>query len=316
MLSCPWRPSRRAFLQGVALAPLVGASMAGSPVRAQARSRSPLVLFSKHLPDLGWADLGAAVRRAGFDGVDLTVRGGGHVLPARVADDLPRAVAAIRDAGSTVTMLTTELTQPGDPTARAVLQTARTVGVPLLKAGYYRYAFADVRQELSAATEAFAALVAMAAEAGVVLAYHNHAGYIGAPVWDALQMLASLPPHATGLYFDVRHAAVEGGVAGWRVATQMAAPRLRMLGIKDCYWEKRADGRWRVVDCPLGDGMVDWPLFCEEIARTGFAGPMSLHLEYETGGRTRVEKTEAALEAAARDRARLERYVRDAAAPG
>src|SRR5262245_15925325 len=35
--------------------------------------------FSKHLPDLGWSDLGKAVKDAGFDGVDLTVRAGGHV---------------------------------------------------------------------------------------------------------------------------------------------------------------------------------------------------------------------------------------------
>src|SRR5215213_6799677 len=44
---------------------------------------SPIVMFSKHLAELAWADLGQAVRQAGFDGVDLTVRPGGHVLPAR-----------------------------------------------------------------------------------------------------------------------------------------------------------------------------------------------------------------------------------------
>jgi hypothetical protein len=72
-----------------------------------------------------------------------------------VTEDLPRAVAAIRDGGSQVAMLTTGLTRPDDPAARATLQAARAVGVPRLKAGYYRYAFADVRRELAEATTKF-----------------------------------------------------------------------------------------------------------------------------------------------------------------
>jgi sugar phosphate isomerase/epimerase len=182
---------------------------------------------------------------------------------------------------------------------------ARGVDVRLLKAGYYRYAFADVRKELAEATTQFRGLVQLAAEAGVVLAYHNHSGYIGAPVWDALGMIAGLPAGATGLYFDVRHATVEGGEAGWRVATQMAAPHLRMLAAKDFYWDKGRDGRWRVVDCPIGEGMVDWKTFAAEIRKAGFTGPISLHVEYEPGGRTPAEKTDRMREAAARDRARL-----------
>ena len=277
----------------------------GQGTIAMAGPGCPVLFFSKHLPDLGWRDLGSAVRQAGFDGVDLTVRRGGHVLPPTVTEDLPRAVAAIRDAGSTVMMLTTEITQPGDATAGPVLQAARACDVRRLKAGYYRYAFADVKRELAEATDAFRGLVGMAAKAGVLLAYHNHSGYIGGPVWDALQMIQGLPAEATGLYFDVRHATVEGGEAGWRVALQRAVPHLRMLAVKDFYWEKRPDGRWRVVDCPLGEGMVDWKTFAAEIRAAGYSGPISLHLEYEMGGRTPVEKREAVLEAAVRDRARL-----------
>lgn len=283
----------RAGSQGIASG---GVSVAGP--------QSPILLFSKHLPDLAWGDLGAAVRKAGFDGVDLTVRPAGHVLPERVADDLPRAVAAIRDAGSFVGMLTTGLTQP-DATARAVMQAARTVDVPRLKAGYYRYAFADVKRELAEATKSFRGLVAMAGEAGVLLAYHNHSGYVGAPIWDALRMIDGLPLTATGIYFDVRHATVEGGEAGWRVALQMAAPHLRMLAMKDFYWDKSRDGRWRVVDCPIGEGMVDWKTYRTELQSAGFSGPISLHVEYDPGGRTPVEKRDRMLEAMVRDRTRL-----------
>ena len=143
---------------GAALAPHASRLAAAQSTVSIAGPVSPVLMFSKHLPDLGWRDLGAAVREAGFDGVDLTVRPEGHVLPARVAEDLPRAVAAIRDGGSHVGMLTTALTNPSDPTARAVLQAAAATDVRRLKAGYYRYAFADVKQELEAAAAAFPGL--------------------------------------------------------------------------------------------------------------------------------------------------------------
>jgi sugar phosphate isomerase/epimerase len=32
--------------------------------------------------------------------------------------------------------------------------------------------------------------------------------------------------------------------------------------------------------CPLGEGMVDWPLFFHILAEARFTGPASIHLEY------------------------------------
>jgi hypothetical protein len=70
---------------------------AALPFAARAASgRPPLCLFSKHLPKLNYAELASTVKQIGFEGVDLTVRPGGHVLPERAAEDLPRAVEAIR----------------------------------------------------------------------------------------------------------------------------------------------------------------------------------------------------------------------------
>jgi sugar phosphate isomerase/epimerase len=51
--------------------------------------------------------------------------------------------------------------------------------------------------------------------------------------------------------------------------------------------------------------MVDWKAFGAELRAARFSGPMSLHIEYEPGGRTPVEKTERMLAAAVRDRTRL-----------
>ena len=100
---------------------------------------SPLCFFSKHLPELDWTELGRAVKTAGFDGVDLTVRAKGHVLPERAAADLPRAIDAIKAQGVSVPMVTTELTSASDPAAKPLLQAAAKSGVRFFKTGYWRY---------------------------------------------------------------------------------------------------------------------------------------------------------------------------------
>jgi sugar phosphate isomerase/epimerase len=55
-----------------------------------------------------------------------------------------------------------------------------------------------------------------------------------------------------------------------------------MSAIKDFYWEKR-DGKWRVKWVPLGEGMVPWADIYSAYAKSGFTGPLSLHLEYPGG---------------------------------
>lgn len=58
-----------------------------------------LCLFSIPVPEMNWRQLAQSARSAGFGGIDLTVRKGGHVLPEKVARDLPKAVAEIRAEG-------------------------------------------------------------------------------------------------------------------------------------------------------------------------------------------------------------------------
>ena len=292
--------SRRRFLSVAA-----GGTAGALAARAGAPSGFPgtICLFSKHLPDLLARELGRAVAALGFGGVDLTVRPGGHVVPERAALDLPPFLAAVREQGLEVPMITTGLLSAADPTARPILETAGRHRVSFFKPGYYRYAFVDVRQELESAAADLRGLAALAAECGIQLGYHNHAGYLGGPVWDVARVIEGLDPRWVGYYFDVRHAVVEGGDGGWRAALNLVAPRLKMVAVKDFFWEKGPQG-WRQRNCPLGQGMVDWPAFFAALARGGFHGPVSLHLEYDIPGEARA-KQENTLAAAARDLAFL-----------
>ena len=282
------RLSRRRFLQvssAVAWAGAVPASRRsqGRPL-ADGRFRGILCLFSKAVPQLVWQELAQSAKRAGFDGIDLTVRTGGHVSPERAAEDLPKAVSAIRGEGLEVPMITTELVTADDPTAVPILSTAGNLSIPFLKPGYYHYKFLDVRKELEQAGSQFRGLVDLAQKYRVQVGYHNHAGFIGAPVWDVAPVMDTLDPKWAGYYFDLEHATIEGGMGGWRIAANLVMPRMKMMAVKDFYWQKTRTGGWRETNCPLGEGMCHYKDFLRMAAEAGFHGPISLHVEYSIPG--------------------------------
>jgi sugar phosphate isomerase/epimerase len=315
--------SRRRFLEAATAAACGAAVVSPSAARRAPRPealedaprRGPcagkLCFFSKPVPDMDWRRLARSAKRLGFDGLDLTVRPGGHVLPERADVDLPRAVATIREEGLDVPMITTALTSADEPTARPLLSTASRLGIPFFKAGYYLYESADVRGDLERAGGEFRRLTGLAAECGIQVGYHNHSAYIGAALWDAASFIEPLDPRWAGYYFDPRHAVAEGGAGAWKTALHLVASRLKMVAVKDFFWQKTAGG-WQDTNCPLGEGMVDWRYVFEALSGSGFEGPISLHLEYEVAGATTAAREENVLAATGRDLAFLKARLGEA----
>lgn len=304
--------ARREFLKA-AVATSAAAMVASQARPAPAAITSKLCFFSKPLPQMNWQRLAESVGRVGYGGIDLTVRPGGHVLPERVTEDLPRAVAAIRAAGLDVPMITTGLTSANDPAAQPTLAAAGKLGIQFYKPGYYKYAFKDARAEVEQMARDFRPLAELGRQHKMQVGFHNHAGYIGAAIWDIAPMIESMDRQWVGYYFDPRHATVEGGDAGWRLALQLVTPRLKMIAVKDFLWEKTAKG-WRQQNCPLGEGMVNWNHFFKALAAANFAGPISVHLEYEIAGKTPAEKEDNTLVAAERDLKFVKARIQEAVA--
>lgn len=308
-------PTRRQFVQVTAAASAATVLRTRGILGADDGYRGTLCFFSKHLPRMDGRALGRSLKTLGFGGVDLTVRPKGHVEPARVTQDLPVFVDGIRKEGLAVPMITTELTSDADPAARPTLETAAALKVPYFKTGYYYYAFVDARKEIEAAAAKLRGLAALSARHGVHLGFHNHAGYIGGGIWDIVGVMDTLDPKTAGYYFDVRHAVVEGGDGGWRSAFSVAAPRLSMIALKDFFWEKTAAG-WRQVSCPMGEGMVNWKAYFAMLAKAGFHGPTSLHLEYDVPGATPDAVETNTLAAAAKDLAFVKARIAEAYGAG
>ena len=99
-----------------------------------------LMLFSKHLGGLSVAEAGRTIADLGFEGVDLTVRPRGHVLPQNARAEIVGAVRTLADMGLAVPLITTGITAADEPYAVDIFETAAEAGVPNLKLGYWRYA--------------------------------------------------------------------------------------------------------------------------------------------------------------------------------
>jgi sugar phosphate isomerase/epimerase len=270
--------TRRTF----AMAPFAYAALA-----QPAHTRTTYCLFSKHVH---WLPVGEAARLAkshGYDGLDLTVRPGGHVEPERVEDDLPAAMEAARGGGSSVPMLTTGIRDAGSAHAERILKTMKAIGIRHYRWGGFRY---DLKRPLPPQLAVFkkqvSELAAMNRQFGVCAMYHTHSGIgqVGASMWDLAQLLEGEDPEAVSVNYDIGHATVEGGFGGWIHSARLLAPRMRGVALKDFLWRKNARGEWRPAWCPAGEGMVDFAQFFGILKESGFVGPLQVHLEYPMGG--------------------------------
>lgn len=277
--------SRRAFIaRGTALgaalplAAVGGLEAAGrhtQPVAAQ-----PITVFTKHLQWLDYEALAEVVAETGFDGLDLTVRPGGHVVPERVAEDLPRAIRAARDAGLVVPMITTAINDSRHPHTEPILRAASAEGVGFYRMGYLSYPDdVPVAEALERIRPRLRDLAYVNERFGMHGGYQNHAGVrVGGPVWDLYLLLRDLDPRWIGVQYDIRHATVEGGNS-WPLGLRLLAPHVRTTDIKDFHWVKNED-RWVIRNVPLGEGMVDFRRYFEMVRQLGISGPISVHYEY------------------------------------
>ena len=240
---------------------LLGTGALGSSVLHATPPMPLLCLFSKILSKVGYSELGEIVKQFGFDGIDLTIRPGGHVEPRLSSVDLVRAFESVAGAGLECPMITTALTSPLDPGALAVIAISGRTHIPLFRVGEWRESTPLYRREI-------AGLISIGSRYGMAMALHNYTGEnSGETDWNVAETLAGLDPRWAGAYFDPIHHGQE-----WESALRPLLPRLKAVAIKDFL----ADGS----PCPLGEGVMDWHKFFSLLERAQFGGVYSLRVEY------------------------------------
>lgn len=273
---------RRHFLGSMTVATLapnaLGSALFGES-KPEARKIPPLCVFSKHLQFMKVPEMAKVCRSLGLDGIDLTVRDGGHVATETVASALPQAVEEIRAEGLEVPMITTLFCSSGDTGFRQVVETAARCGIGFIRIGNHKYNREEaVETQLQRISDGLRVMARIAQEAGIALGYHNHSGInnVGAPLWDLHRLFSDNQPESLGSNLDAAHALVESPLGNWRIAVRLLASRVHMVSLKDFRFTGNYP-QW----CSLGKGVLDVPAFLKLLREEAhFTGPISLHFEH------------------------------------
>ena len=273
---------RRKFIKEMAfaVAAIPFSNVMASTERVQKPKSYPINFFTKPLDKYGPDFLMDTLRMAGVDGLDLTLRPKGCVVPEKVEDDLPKIVELAKKKGLILEMMVSNITTLSDPFAERVLTTAAKNGIKHYRLGYYRYnSELGVQNSIDKVKTQMETLAEFNKSIGIQGGYQNHYGTLfGSPMWDLWEVLQDIPKEWVSSQFDIRHAMCEGSNS-WIITMQLLAAKIGSLAIKDYIWVIDG-GKAKVKSLPLGEGIVDFDQFFKTLKTMGIVAPITLHAEY------------------------------------
>ncbi|MDW5287374.1 sugar phosphate isomerase/epimerase family protein [Formosa sp. PL04] len=241
-------------------------------------------IFSKHLQFLDYKETGQIASELGFNGVDLTVRPNGHVLPENVKTNLPIAIQDLKKGGSTCKMITTSIEGVTNPLDVDIIKTAGDNDVSFYRTNWFKYIDGiSFTESLAHYQKQTHALSILNQEYNIIGCYQNHAGRsVGGSYWEVYKLLETVNPKYFGAQYDIRHALVEGGLS-WENGLELLQKSIKVIVLKDFKWGQQ-NGKWQPINVPIGEGMVDFTTYFKLLKGYGLNPPVSLHLEYPLGG--------------------------------
>lgn len=281
--------SRREFIKVSTLAaigsiPIVNFANSLDNTENTSNQDLKIYIFSKHLQFLDYKGMSEAAKDMGFDGIDLTVRPKGHVLPEDVAEDLPKATEAMKSFDLVTNFFTSRVLDANDEADKKVLETASQLGYKYYRTGWYKYAKdKSIQESVKIYGDHLKGLAQLNKNLSIIGSYQNHSGnYFGASIWDLDNVLEGISPKYMGSQYDIMHATVEGG-KNWEIGFRLIKNHINTLVVKDFYWGK-VNGKWKPIHVPLGKGMVNFKKYFSLLKQYKINVPLSIHCEYDLGG--------------------------------
>ena len=241
-------------------------------------------LFSKHLQFLNIKRASKVAAEIGFDGLDLTVRPKGHILPEDVVKKLPSAVNYVRQAGISCKMITTAVSDASNLLDKEVIKTAGELGIKYYRSNWFKFKKdLGLEKSLEYYNDIVIQLGELNKQHNIIGCYQNHSGIkVGASIWEVKKILENVNSDFFGAQYDIRHAVAEGG-RSWSNGVKLIKDQIQTIVLKDFKWGE-VDGKWKIVNVPIGEGMVDFDTYFKLLKMLGLKPPVSLHLEYPLGG--------------------------------
>ncbi len=284
---CNVSVKRRDFIRA-AVETGIATAVSGSLAEESAvpNSRPKVCVYTEQFQSLSISDVCQVFKQMGVDGLDVTVRPGGHIEPNAAKTELPQAAQIARDHGLEIMMLTTGITA-ADRNAEEILATCQRLGIDRIKMGYYSAGkFGELAKRLDAVRRRLDEVVKLAEKYDVRPCVHVHSGEsVPSNGFMLYQLIRDMPPERIGAYLDSHHMVLTGGAGGWRQAIDLLAPWVSLVALKNFQWERlerdeKGQQKWRTNYCRLEDGVAPIPEFVSTIQQAGYRGFYTLHTEY------------------------------------
>jgi len=278
--------TRRDFLKTTtlaasALSPLFNSGSSLIAAAAKPEGQRTFAVFTKHFLGLSHEQLADSLAEIGVTAIEAPVRAGGHVLPEKVEDELPKFAEILKKRGIEIAVLTSGINAV-DPKqySEKVLRTAKSLGIPRYRMNWYNY---DLNQpvwpQLDEIKPKLKDIVALSKEIGILPCYQNHSGskMVGAPIWDMAMLMRDYPVTELAWAFDIMHSTIEGSTS-WPIEVSLMRDHLGIAYFKNFMWDGKSH-----KPASLGEGVVGKE-YVDALKKTDYTGPVSLHIEYLKGG--------------------------------
>ena len=233
-------------------------------------------VFTKPWKTMPLAELGAFVRRLGFDGVELPVRPGFQVEPADVGRGLPAAARVLAESG-------VKIHSVAGPTDEATIAACAEAGVPVIRICVDIPRGRDYLEFEGELQRRFEGLVPVLERHGVAIGIQNHCDRFVANAMGIRHLIEGFDRRQFCAVWDAAHCALNGEPPD--IAADIVWSHLGMVNLKNAVWQ-RVNGpeaevaRYRHYWTSGRQGLCSWPQVAEELKRRGYAGPVCLTAEY------------------------------------
>lgn len=225
---------------------------------------------------------------AGFDGIQWTVRPGGHVEPDRVAVELPRLSRIAEARGLKCRSICTAIVDGSDPVAETIMKVAADCGIEIFRTGYlfYKPESETFGQSIDRFRRAFASLANLGERTGTRAAYQHHSFWgppvFGGAVWDVYELIRDLDPRHISFEYDPMHAIHETSES-WRYGMRWVAPLISSIDLKDFYFTLSKEDPRRLDKAMVGAGrgIVPWREVKSIVEECGIDPFYIVHFEWD-----------------------------------
>jgi len=214
--------------------------------------------------------------RLGYEGVEWRVRDDFHLPLSTLEEKAAEAAGLCEKAGLEIPALSTYLPVGETEAAAALLQTAATIGCPLVRLLAPQYdGSTPYSSLLEEARRGLSRLEPVCRQTGVKAVVALHMGNIAPSASAALRLVEGFSPECIGIILDPGNMVCDGR-ENWKMGLQILGAYLAHVHVKNGGWFYSEGEGWRSGWTALDKGIVDWGKVVSLLAESGYQGWLSV----------------------------------------